>query len=71
MQCLSALNDGIVDFAAGGARIAPRLAGTKAAGACAVMSTKEVETHPQSAVAPFFKGRLWDESDISFLELVR
>ncbi len=48
MQYLSALSDGIVDFAAGGARVAPHLAGTKAAGGCAVMSTKEVEITPKA-----------------------
>ncbi len=67
MQYLSALSDGIVDFAAGGARVGPAFC-IKAADGCAVMSTKEVEIQTQSVVAPFFKGRLWDQSDITFLE---
>jgi dimethylamine/trimethylamine dehydrogenase len=42
----------------------------KAEGGWAVVSTEEVEIHPSSDLSPYVEGRLWDDSDIPFLELM-
>jgi dimethylamine/trimethylamine dehydrogenase len=44
--------------------------GVKAEGGWAVVSTEEVEIHASSDLAPYVEGRLWDDSDIPFLELM-
>jgi dimethylamine/trimethylamine dehydrogenase len=44
--------------------------GVKAEGGWAVVSTEEVEIHPSSDLSPYVEGRLWDDSDIPFLELM-
>ena len=44
--------------------------GIKAEGGWAVVSTEEVEIHASSDLAPYVEGRLWDDSDIPFLELM-
>jgi dimethylamine/trimethylamine dehydrogenase len=44
--------------------------GVKAEGGWAVVSTEEVEIHPSSDVSPYIEGRLWDDSDIPFLEMM-
>ena len=44
--------------------------GVKAEGGWAVVSTEEVEIHPSSDISPYVEGRLWDDSDIPFLELM-
>jgi dimethylamine/trimethylamine dehydrogenase len=42
----------------------------KAEGGWAVVSTEEVEIHPSADVSPYIEGRLWDDSDLPFLELM-
>jgi dimethylamine/trimethylamine dehydrogenase len=44
--------------------------GVKAEGGWAVVSTEEVEIHSSSDLSPYVEGRLWDDSDIIFLELM-
>ena len=44
--------------------------GVKAEGGWAVISTEEVEIHPQSDFSPYKEGRLWDDHDIPYHRLV-
>jgi dimethylamine/trimethylamine dehydrogenase len=44
--------------------------GVKAEGGWGVVCTEEVEIHHSSDLAPYFEGRLWDDSDIPALALM-
>jgi len=47
-----------------------KLRGIKAQGGWGVVSTQETEIHPTSDLTPANEGRLWDDSDISSLQLM-
>jgi dimethylamine/trimethylamine dehydrogenase len=42
----------------------------KAEGGWAVISTEEVEIHHSSDISPYIEGRLWDDSDIPYLQMM-
>ncbi len=44
--------------------------GMKAEGGWAVVSTEEVEIHPSGDITPYIEGRIWDDRDIPYLQLM-